>query len=139
MRLGISSYTFIWAAGVPGYEPPRKKLTHAELLQKASDLRVQVVQIADNMPLDLLSAREIDQLAGGAQERGLSLEMGACGFERKHLERYLGLSVRVHSPLLRVVLDTPGVHVTTDEAVSVLKQVLPEFQRQNVCLAIENH
>jgi sugar phosphate isomerase/epimerase len=139
MRLGISSYTFVWAAGVPKFEQPRKPLTHAELLQKAIDLGIQVVQIADNMPLDRLSVKEIDRLLGQARDHNLSLEAGTCGFDPQHLFRYLDLAIQLRSPFLRVVMDAAGVHVTADQAVAVLREILPAFQQQNICLAIENH
>ena len=139
MRLGISSYTFVWAAGVPGYELPRAPLTHEQLLRRAVDLGVKVVQIADNMPLERLSAREIDRLARLAGELGLSLEVGTCGFDPSHLLNHLELAARLGSPILRVVMDQEGVHVTGDQAVGVLKQVLPAFQEKQVGLAIENH
>ncbi len=139
MRLGISSYTFVWAAGVPGYEPPRAALTHEGLLTKAVELGVKVVQIADNMPLDRLSDKELDRLAGQARERGLSIEVGTCGFDPKDLVRYLDIAARVGSPFLRVVMDSGGTQVSAEHAVGVLNEVQPAFRRKNVCLAIENH
>jgi len=139
MRLGISSYTFVWAAGVPGYEQPLKPLTHADLFHKAVDLGVHVLQIADNMPLDRLSTSDIERLRDQARDLNISIEVGTCGFEPKHLVRFLDLAVQLQSPFVRVVMDTAGIHITADHAVTVLKEVLPTFNRQNVCLAIENH
>ena len=54
MQLGISSYTFSWAVGIPGYPQPLQPLTALALLDRASELGVGVVQIADNLPLDAL-------------------------------------------------------------------------------------
>jgi 3-oxoisoapionate decarboxylase len=139
MRLGISSYTFVWAVGVPGYEAPRAALNYEGLLTKATELGVKVVQIADNMPLDRLSSLERDYLAGQARERGLLIEVGTCGFNPILLEHYLEIATCLDSPFVRVVMNTGGKHVTADQAVNVLNQVLPAFRRQNVCLAIENH
>ena len=50
MRAGLSSYTYTWAVGVPGYSPARP-LTLVQLLERAASLSVSVVQIADNLPL----------------------------------------------------------------------------------------
>jgi hypothetical protein len=47
MRSGISSYTFTWAIGVSGKEP-LKPMTVFELIEKAVELQVPVVQLADN-------------------------------------------------------------------------------------------
>src|ERR1019366_6785840 len=40
MRLGISSYTFVWAIGVPGYPAPAEPLTPAALLDRAVGLEI---------------------------------------------------------------------------------------------------
>ena len=51
MQLGISSYTYTWAVGVPGSMPP-KPLSAYDLVDKAFNLGLGVVQIADNLPLE---------------------------------------------------------------------------------------
>ena len=43
MRAGLSSYTYTWAVGVPGYSPHRP-LTLVQLLERAASLSVSVVQ-----------------------------------------------------------------------------------------------
>jgi hypothetical protein len=50
MHLGLSSYTFVWSVGVPGYPQPPAPLTAEGLLRKAAEFGVTVVQIADNLP-----------------------------------------------------------------------------------------
>jgi 3-oxoisoapionate decarboxylase len=139
MRLGISSYTYVWAVGVPGYPQPRQPLTALELLAKTTELGVSVLQIADNLPLDQLPAGVLDRLAGQADERGITIEAGTCGIQPQHLRIYLDIAVKLRSPLLRVVIDTADSHPSPDEVVSLLREVLPEFERAGVCLAVENH
>ncbi len=139
MRLGISSYTYVWAVGVPGYPAPPQPLTALALLEKARGLGVHVVQIADNLPLDRLSNQELDELIQTARRGGIALEVGTSGTSEEHLRRYLDLAVRLGSPLLRVVLDTDDDHPSPDEAVERLRSLLPHFERAGVCLAIENH
>src|SRR4051794_40193573 len=114
MRLGISSYTYVWAVGVPGYPPPQEPLTAAGLLAKAAELGVRVVQIADNLPLDRLSGSEIAKLATMAREHGLQIEVGTCGIEPEHLRAYLKLADQLHSPVVRVVIDTDTRHPSPD-------------------------
>ncbi|MEI6049715.1 MAG: hypothetical protein WCS03_12500 [Bacteroidota bacterium] len=46
MQLGISSYTYTWAVGVPDSLPP-KRLSACDLIDKASSLGLSLVQIAD--------------------------------------------------------------------------------------------
>ena len=139
MRLGISSHTFVWAVGVPGYPRPPQTLTAEQLLRKAVELGVGVVQIADNLPLDRLSDAELDALAERAGRWNLDLEVGTCGIDPGHLRTYLGLAVRPKSPLVRLVLGTEMSHPSPAEIVDTLREVLPEFERAEVCLAIESH
>src|SRR5262245_46995842 len=106
MRLGISSYTFVWAVGVAGYPQPARPLTVDGLLDKAADLGVKVVQIADNLPLHRLSQGELDRLAERAAEQGVALEVGTAGLMPDQLRQYLAVAVRLHSPFLRVVIDS---------------------------------
>jgi sugar phosphate isomerase/epimerase len=129
----------VWAAGVPGYPPPLRPLTAEGLLRKAVELGVRVVQIADNLPLDRLSGAELDALAVLADRSGIDLEVGTCGIDPDHLRAYLRLAVRLRSPLVRVVIDTETSHPSPDEAVATLREVVPQFARAGVCLAIENH
>jgi sugar phosphate isomerase/epimerase len=139
MRLGISSYTYVWAVGVPGFPAPPQPLTALGLLEKARELDVHVLQIADNLPLDRLSEDGLRALEEAARRHGIALEIGTCGIGADHLRRYLELAVRLGSPLLRVVLDSHGDRPSTGEVVQRLQAVLPEFERAGVCLAIENH
>jgi 3-oxoisoapionate decarboxylase len=139
VRLGISSYTYVWAVGVPRFPQPARPLSAEGLIAKAAELGTSVVQIADNLPLDRLSVAELERLAAIAEERGISLEVGTCGIELDHLRSYLQLTVRLHSPFVRVVIDTDLRQPSPDEVVATFREVLPAFEQANVCLAIENH
>ncbi len=50
MKLGISSYTYTWGVGFPGFEPA-DPIRPIDVIQKAQELGVKVIQFADNMPL----------------------------------------------------------------------------------------
>jgi sugar phosphate isomerase/epimerase len=139
VRLGISSYTLVWAVGVPGFPQPAKPLTALGLIDIAFDLGVKVVQIADNLPLDQMSARAFDELVGRANEYSISIEVGTCGIEPQHLRTHLDLAVRLQSPILRVVFDTEAKQPAVEEIVATFRELLPEFRKAGVCLAIENH
>jgi 3-oxoisoapionate decarboxylase len=139
MRLGISSYAYNWLAGVPGFPQPAQPLTPEALLSKAADLGVRVVQIADNLPLGLLSSDRMGSLAERASQLGIQLEVGTSGIEPEHLQTYLEVALRLRSPLLRVVIDTETSQPTLDEIVDSFHQSLPAFTAAGVWLAIENH
>ena len=138
MRLGISSWTYTWAIGVPGY-PAEQPMTALGLVDRAAELGVHLVQIADNLPLDQLSPTELDALKAYASESDISVEVGTRGIGHDNLRTYLGLAELLKSPILRVVVDTDDFHPDPDDVVDILKAIVPDFERAEVCLAIENH
>jgi sugar phosphate isomerase/epimerase len=138
MRLGIGTYTFGWAMGVPGYPPPPIPMTHERLLKKAAELGVRVVQLADDVQMPARSDRELAAIRTLASELGLALELGTRGIEPDDLRAYAALAARLNAPLVRVIIEgTP--HPMPDQVVAACRQVLPDYDRANVCLAIENH
>lgn len=139
MRLGIGSYTYVWSVGVPGFPQAQRPLTAFDLLDKAADLGVAVVQIADNLPLHELSGTQLSELADSAKSRGITLEVGTSGIQPVHLLRYRDIAVQLQASLLRVVIDTDKQHPSADEAVTALTAVLPRFAESDVTIAIENH
>ncbi|NPV07406.1 MAG: sugar phosphate isomerase/epimerase [Anaerolineae bacterium] len=138
MRLGVGSYTFPWAIGVPGYPPPRP-MTASELLDRAHDLGVGVVQICENLPLHRLSPSALDSLASRARHLGIALEVGTRGIQPDHLLAYLDLARRLESPIVRTVTDTADRQPSDEEVVDALRRVAPAFEAARVSLAIENH
>jgi sugar phosphate isomerase/epimerase len=109
------------------------------LLDRAVELGVRVVQIADNFPLAHLRDAEIDTLVGRADELGIDLELGSRGIQPDLLRRHLQLATRLNSPILRTVIDTVDHEPAPDEVVATLRSVSKDFERSGVCLAIENH
>ena len=138
MQLGISSFTFTWALGVPGH-PPAHPLGALDLLDRAAALGVRVVQFADNLPLDRLTDTELDALAQRSSELGVCVEVGTRGIDPGLLRTYLDLAQRLGSPVVRVVVDTADHHPEVDEVVATLQGLAPAFERARVVLAIENH
>lgn len=138
MRIGLSSYTYTWAIGVPGY-PPRRVLTLFELLERAGLLGVAVLQVADNLPLHELPEAEVEAFGNRARELGIAIEVGTRGIDPENLTRYVRLARELGSSLVRVVIAREGRDVTPDEAVAVLRSQRAKFDRAGLVLAIENH
>ncbi len=138
MRLGISSWTYTWAVGVPGVRPERP-LQALDLLDRATELGVHVLQICDNLPLAGLTAAQLSALERRSARLGIAIEVGTRGIEPTNLLAYLHLAEYLHSPILRVVVDTASHHPEEDEIVATIGRLAPEFERAHVCLAIENH
>ena len=138
MKLGLASYTYSWAIGVTGSDP-EKPMSAAQLVETAARLGVHVVQIADNLPLDILTHEELSSLRDTARSRGISIEVGTRGIAHEHLGRYLEIARFFDAPFPRIVVDTKDHHPEPDEVVRSLSTVMPMFERADVRLAIENH
>lgn len=145
MRLGIGSYTYVWAAGVPGYPAPSDPLTPFGLLERAAKLGVRVVQIADNMPLHVHPEGELADLVRKARRQNVQIEVGTRGIQRDHLLEYLEHARRFRSPIVRTLIDDESRqerhlrHPSAEAAVEALAAVAADFERAGVHLAIENH
>lgn len=138
MLLGISSYTYTWAVGVPG-SLPAEPLTVFDLIEKATKLGVKTVQIADNMPVEKLSDPELEKLRSYAESKGVFLEMGGRGLTTRHTIRCLETADIIGSPLLRMVIDTADYEPDLKSVISAIRDLVPEFRKRNIKLAIENH
>lgn len=137
-RLGISTFCYPYAVGVPGFAPQRP-MTVCELVDRAADLHVPVLQIGDNLPLHLQPEDALERLSRRAAERGITLEIGTRGIQPEHLLRYLAIAGSLHAKLVRVVIDTPQDRPDFDEILRRLRAVLPQYEAQGVTLGIENH
>ena len=139
MKLGISTYTYTWAIGVPHYQPPKNPLSALGLLELANHLRVKVVQFADNLPLHLLSLEDLKQVRDAAEDYGLEIELGTRGVEPKELLTYLELAEFFEAKIVRTLLHSNTSNPDLEQAYEWLSEVTPEFASSNVAIAIENH
>ena len=138
MKAGISSYTFTWGIGVPGKEP-EKPMTVYQLIRKAAELGVEVVQIADNLPLDTFDYTELLKIRNYAEDLKVQIEVGARKMTTENLEKYMELAVFFRSPILRFVIDGKRFEPNLNEIHSIIKNAIPALEKNNVVLAIENH
>lgn len=138
MQLGISSYTFTWAVGVPEHLPARP-LTPYDLIDKACELQVPVLQIADNLPLEELEPEEIIKIRDYAKSKGIAIEMGGKGLTIRHTLQCLHVAEQLGSPVLRMVIDDAKFQPKLPEVIAIINSLLTDFRRKNIRLAIENH
>lgn len=138
MSLGIGTYAYTWAIGVPGH-PPAHPLTAVGLLEEAARLGTSVVQFCDNLPLSGLGRAELNAFEDRARSLGLAVELGTRGLDAENLRTHLGLARRFGCSFLRLVVDRAGDEPSPEEAVRRLGVLLPEFEEAGVRLAIENH
>lgn len=138
MFLGLSSYTYTWAVGVPGYIPA-KPLSAFDLVDRTFSAGLKVLQVADNLPLETWQPDQLLDLFNYANNREISLEMGSRGLTAEHTLRCLSTAELMNSSILRMVIDAPGYEPGLNQLISLINQLLPEFESRKIKLAIENH
>lgn len=136
MRLGISSYSFSWAVGVPGYPPPHP-LDENGLLDKARVLGVSLLQIGDNLPLQTFDSARLDRLAKRAAHEQVQLEVGARRLTTERLGEYTAIARRVGARLIRFVIDDTDYHPDAADVTRVLRDAASLLR--GLTLGIENH
>jgi 3-oxoisoapionate decarboxylase len=139
MEIGISTYTYTWSIGVPGYEKPKEPMNAVDLLKQAHKMGINLVQLCDNLPLHDLSDAELDVIKKAAEELNIKLEVGTRGVEPEHLRRYLQIAKFLKSDILRIILQKNNGYVHIEEACKLINEVLPEFATEGICIAVENH
>lgn len=138
MRLGLGSYAFRWSIGIKDQQPPQP-MTAMELLEIAHGHGLEVVQYADNMPLDRLDADEHLALKARADSYGMTLELGTQSFDAAELARYIPIGQRIGSTILRVALDAEDAAIPVPDLAAQLRELLPDGKRAGLRFAIENH
>lgn len=138
MQPGISSYTYTWAVGVPGLLPA-KQLSANDLIDRAAASGLSLVQIADNLPLELLKESELIDLRKYGEARGVKIEMGGRSLTPEHTMKCLKAAELLNSPILRMVIDGAGFEPDLKTISLIITDLLPELKSKNIKLAIENH
>ncbi len=137
MKLGIGSYTYMWAIGFPGAQPAQPMNAH-QLLEKARELGVSVVQYGPNLPLAECSAGDLQELVRQARAWKVEIELGTRGLETDHLRRQIELAGVVGAKLLRTVPELGGGRPSFTEIREHLLAILPDLHAAGVALAMEN-
>lgn len=138
MKLGLGSYAYRWSIGIKDQQPA-VKMTPFEVLDQAAALGLDVVQYADNMPLDTFSEADHHKLYEIAQSKGIALELGTQCFDADEVERYLVIGQRLHAKIMRVALDAEDSHLPVPELAEQLRPLLDKARNAGMRIAIENH
>ncbi len=136
MILGLSSYTYGWAIGVPGHRPA-SPMTELDLLACARQHGLRLLQICDNLPLNRLPPERAARFATLAREAGIQLEVGSRGLTLEHVAEMAALARRMEARLIRFVVDAPGFQPAPGEVVKTLRATLPLLE--GLQLGLENH
>ena len=103
MKLGLSSYTYGWAVGVPGREPAVPLDEHG-LLEKARALGLNLLQMGDNLTLHTFSSSRLQEFSSAAKSQRTELEIGARRLAPEELRALCGFAQLCRS-LTRAIRD----------------------------------
>lgn len=123
---------------MPGYTL-EKPMTLFDLLQKAQQYDINIIQVGDNVPLCQLPPQECLAFFSAAKSIQIQLEIGTRRLTTEHLEPYLHLAHTAGSRFLRVVMDDVDYHPEAEEVIKILNYLLPLAKELNIIIAIENH
>jgi sugar phosphate isomerase/epimerase len=138
MRIGLGTYAYAWAIGVPGY-PPKKPLPVFEFLDRASMYGFDCIQIGDNLPLHLFTDDQLMTLRDEADQLGIAVEVGMRGLIKTMVLKYLDIATQLNSNILRIVIDTGDYRPAIPEIIQIIREILPALKEKNIKLAVENH
>jgi sugar phosphate isomerase/epimerase len=138
MKLGLSTFAYTWSFGFAG-KVPAAPLDAFTFLHKAAGLGARVVQIADNVPLDTLSADERRRVHALAKESGIQVEVGMRGLIEEKVLANLAIAKEFQSPVLRIVTDTSTFKPDPAEIVAIVRRLKGPLEAAGIALAIENH
>lgn len=138
MQPGISSYTYTWAIGVPGKEP-ENPMNIFQLIEKAVEFGINIVQVADNLSLDRFSEPELLKIRNFANDLKIQIEVGSKKMTHENLARYVEIAAFFKSPFVRFVIDSEDFQPDLEEINSIIKNAVPLLEENKIILAIENH
>lgn len=130
-KIGISSYSYPKAC--------RAGMTTEKLIQKAIELDVKVVQMADNIHLEDYDLESLKKVAATAKQYGISIETGFRGLYSEKIKQYLKITEVLNARLMRIVIDGPGYQPSIKEICHMTETMLPDLEKKNMILGIETH
>ncbi|WP_432484184.1 sugar phosphate isomerase/epimerase family protein [Kineococcus esterisolvens] len=114
-----------------------------EQFEDAAHLGAEVFQVCDDPRLDRLDRAGLADLRRAAAELGLALEVGTRGTRPDHLRRHLGIAEALGARLVRSMWTAgpadPEDRPDRSETERRLREVLPDYARAGVTLALETY
>lgn len=135
MAIGLSTYAFFWRASSRVPNP----LGLEAMLEQTAESGAGVFQICDYAAVEALSFAELEKLRQRAVDLGIQLELGTRGLATDHLTRYLTMARALDVRFIRTMFNTATHKPTQDEALALLRRVLPEFEQHNIQLGLETY
>ena len=136
MKLGLGSYAYRWSIGKATHQP-ETPLTPSGLVEKAADFGLDVLQIADNLPLHKVSEQEHRNLKAALKQHHVALELGTDGLAQ--LETYLELATTYDAALVRLTLNQDDLDTSREDLLHSLDRFAHAFAERHKTIALENH
>lgn len=138
MRLGIGSFSYPWAVGVPTFPQLPEPMDAFLLLEAATFLEVETVQYSDNLPLTNLSERQLTDLAQRATAANIKIEVGMRGIDPSDIRTHLAIVKQLGGDYLRIRTDDINQHWNADQVIERLFALTTEFEDAGIRMALEN-
>lgn len=135
MAIGLSTYAFFWRASDRVVAP----LSLHDMLKQTAELECRVFQICDFPAVEALTPDELTDLRDTAADLDIELEVGTRGVAPDHLHRYLDICGALGARTLRSMLYTKTHRPGFDEAVALLREAVPAFEKAGVRVALETY
>ena len=133
--IGLGTYAFFWQHSDRVADP----LSLIGALEQTRALDVDLFQVCDYAPLLTMSAAELADAARAAAELGIRIELGTKGVAPDHLLAFLRLADVFGAGLVRSMVYAPGFRPTLDEAESMLRTTMRDYETAGVTLALETY
>jgi sugar phosphate isomerase/epimerase len=120
-------------------------MTLDHFLQKAAELGLDGLQLADARHLDSLEYGYVSEVGRKADSLGLYVELGTAGTNPDHLHSMVRAAHVLGAPVVRTFVGKPRgtsgdeMRRIVAEAAAEIGQVVPLCERYAVALALENH
>ena len=128
----------MWSIGFENARP-ECPMGAFDLLGKARELGLQVVQYGPNLDLAGLPESDLNALVSQALDWNIEIEVGTRGLETEHLRRYIRFAKRVGATLLRSVPELADGRIPpASEIVAYLRAISSDLEEAGIRLAFEN-
>jgi len=135
MSIGLSTYAFFWQWSDRVDHP----ITLSDMIAATADRNVEVFQICDYPAVAELNGAQRKALRVQAERAGVRLELGTRGVAPDHLATYLALAQDLDAVTVRSMMYTQTHRPTLDEAVDLLGQAIPAYEKAGVTVALETY
>lgn len=133
--IGLGSYAYFWQQSDRVDEP----LSLRGAFEATRELDVELFQICDYAPLEVMTDAQLRDAAAAARDLGLTVELGTKGVAPAHLSRFLELAVLFDAAVVRSMLYGPDSRPTLADAEAQLRAALPAYEASGVTLALETY